>query len=52
MVESFHVGSCWGKVGNSIMDPPRLGVFAVGFITFLLLDIDLNSRTELWWESC
>ena len=52
VVESFQVGCGWGKVGNGIVDPPKLGVFTVGSIPVLLLDINLNSRTELWWECC
>ena len=52
MVESFQVGSGGGKVGNGVVDPPKLRVFAIGFIPVLLLDINLNSGTELWGEYC
>ena len=52
VVESFQVGRGVGKVGNGVVDPPKLRVFAIGFIPVLLLDINLNSGTELWWECC
>ena len=47
MVEFFQVGNEWGEFGNSIVDPPQLGVFAVACIPVLFLNINLNSRTKL-----
>ena len=48
LVKSFQVGSGGGEVGNGVMDPPKLRVFAIGRIPVLLLNINLNSGTELW----
>ena len=52
VVQSFQVGSGGGEVGNGVVDPPKLGVFAIGRIPVLLLNVNLNSGTQLWWEIC
>ena len=49
---SFQIGSGWGHVGNGVVDPPKLRVFAVGTVPVLMLSIHLDSRTELWGNCC
>ena len=43
MVKSFSVGNGWRKVGNGVVDLPKLGVFAISCVLVLLLDVHLNS---------
>ena len=52
MVEFFQIGSGWGHVGNGVVYPPKLRVFAVGTVPVLMLSIHLDSRTELWGKCC
>ena len=43
VVKSFKVGGGGGKVGNAVGDFLKVGVFAIGCVPVLLLNINLNS---------
>ena len=52
MVEVLQLGYGWGKVGNTVVDPPELGVFGVHGIPVRLLNINLYTCTEFWRKCC
>ena len=52
VVETLQLGYGWGKVGNTIVDPPELGVFGVHGIPVRLLNVNLYACTEFWRTCC
>ena len=52
VVEVLQLGCGWGKVGNTVVDPPELGVFGVHGIPVRLLNVNLYTCTEFWRKCC